>query len=70
MTEIKDRLNYLEEKIAFQEQTIDELNEALTNQQQNIDKMHIQIKYIIDKLKGSTTSNIADAEEETPPPHY
>ena len=60
----------LETKIAFQEHTIDSLNEALSNQQIQIDKMQFQLRHVIDKIKGMEPSNIAKMSEETPPPHY
>jgi len=60
----------LETKIAFQEHTIDSLNEALSNQQIQIDKMQFQLRHVIDKVKGMEPSNIAKMSEETPPPHY
>ena len=60
----------LETKIAFQEHTIDALNDALANQQILIDKMQYQLKHVIDKVKGMEPSNIAKMSEETPPPHY
>lgn len=67
---MKERLNYLEEKVAFQELALDELNDALTNQQIIIDRMQVQLKYLMDKIKGSQSSNLADLKDETPPPHY
>ena len=60
----------LEMKIAFQEKTIEELNQALIQQHFSIDKMHVQLRYLVNKLKDIQTSNIASAAEETPPPHY
>ncbi|SMY36841.1 MULTISPECIES: SlyX family protein [Photobacterium] len=73
MTEIQQlqsRLDELEMKLAFQEQTIDELNDALTKQQFLIDRMEVQLKFMVGKVKGMQTSNMADESEETPPPHY
>ncbi|WP_394249288.1 SlyX family protein [Vibrio profundi] len=65
-----NRIDDLECKLAFQEQTIDELNEALTQQQLLISKMQDQMKYMVGKVKNMDNSNLADASEETPPPHY
>lgn len=68
--QLQSRLDELEMKLAFQEQTIDELNEALTKQQFMIDRMEVQLKFMVGKVKGMQTSNMADESEETPPPHY
>lgn len=73
MTEIEQlqqRIDELEMKQAFQEQTIDDLNEALTQQQFMIDKMEVQMRFLVGKVKGMQTSNMATESEETPPPHY
>ncbi|WP_318457898.1 SlyX family protein [Photobacterium leiognathi] len=73
MTEIEQlqhRIDELEMKQAFQEQTIDDLNEALTKQQFMIDKMEVQLRFLVGKVKGMQTSNLATESEETPPPHY
>ncbi|CAH0524479.1 SlyX family protein [Vibrio hippocampi] len=67
---LEERINDLECKVAFQEQTIEELNDALTQQQLLITKMQDQMKYVVGKVKNMDTSNLADATEETPPPHY
>ncbi|UJF19204.1 SlyX family protein [Vibrio sp. SS-MA-C1-2] len=64
------QIDSLEYKVAFQEQTIEELNDALTQQQLLIDKMAVQLKYLVDKLKEMEPSNMASAKDETPPPHY
>ncbi|MFC1236919.1 SlyX family protein [Vibrio sp. F74] len=68
--ELQQRIEDLEYKMAFQEQTIDELNEALSQQQLLITKMLDQMKYVVGKVKNLDPSNMADASEETPPPHY
>ncbi|MGY3570895.1 SlyX family protein [Vibrio sp. SCSIO 43135] len=67
---LENRINDLECQLAFQEQTIDELNSALSEQQLLIGKMQDQMKYVAGKIKNMDTSNLADPSEETPPPHY
>ncbi|GLO62126.1 hypothetical protein MACH09_26340 [Vibrio sp. MACH09] len=69
-SQLMSRMDDLECKLAFQEQVIDELNEALSQQQLLISKMQQQMKYVAGKVKNMDTSNLADASEETPPPHY
>lgn len=63
-------LTELETKVAFQEQTIEDLNQALIDQQFLLDKLQQQVRQLAEKLKGVQTSNIASRAEETPPPHY
>lgn len=67
---LQQRIEDLEYKLSFQEQTIEELNEALSQQQLLITKMQDQMKYVVGKVKNMGNSNLADASEETPPPHY
>lgn len=68
--QLESRVNDLECQMAFQEQTIEELNEALSQQQLLITKMRDQMKYVVGKVKNMDSSNLADQSEETPPPHY
>ncbi|KGQ43468.1 SlyX family protein [Gallibacterium anatis] len=64
------RMDELETKVTFQENTIEQLNQALIEQQFIIDKMQLQLRYLAQKLKDVQPSNIATQAEETPPPHY
>lgn len=64
------RLIELEMKIAFQEKMIEELNEAITSQQFQLDKIQRQLYHVANKLKDMQPTNIASLAEETPPPHY
>lgn len=70
LEKVLDYLTELETKVAFQEQTIEELNQALITQQFAIDKLQNQMRHLAEKLKGMQPSNIASQSEETPPPHY
>ncbi|TQQ10638.1 SlyX family protein [Vibrio cholerae] len=70
LTQLQERIEDLECKLAFQEQTIETLNDALTQQQLLLSKMQDQMKYVVGKVKNIDTSTLADPAHETPPPHY
>lgn len=67
---LEPRIAELEMKLTFQETIIEELNQALIEQQFLIDKMQVQLRYLVNKLKDVQPPNIATQAEETPPPHY
>ncbi|OOF41521.1 MULTISPECIES: SlyX family protein [Rodentibacter] len=67
---LENRITELEMKVAFQEQLLEELNQALVQQQFDMDRMQLQLRYMANKLKDFQPSNIASQAEETPPPHY
>lgn len=60
----------LQTKVAFQEHTIEALNDALSAQQKQLDEVSFKLKHVIDRVKSMQPSNIATQSEETPPPHY
>lgn len=70
MTNIVNRLDDLESKLTFQEATIEELNNVITKQSYDIERMKVAIRFLEGKLKECNVSNVALPSEETPPPHY
>lgn len=68
--DLRSEIESLQTQVAFQEDTIEQLNQALTDQQMQLDKIHFQMKQLVNKVKQIEPSNMADASEETPPPHY
>jgi SlyX protein len=68
--QLQSRIDDLEYKVAFQEETIDTLNHALSEQQLQLSKMQEQMQFIVGKLRSMSSSNMADESEETTPPHY
>lgn len=70
LEKMEQRLAELEMKLTFQDNLLEELNQALVEQQFIIDKMQLQLRYMAEKLKDMQPSNIASRAEETPPPHY
>ncbi len=71
MARIEDRLTKLEETMYFQEQTIVDLNEALTNQQKELDETINRLTTLEERLRTLTLLLSNDGGEDTgPPPHY
>ena len=68
--DLMNEINELQMKVAFQEDTIEQLNSALVEQQNQIHSLEFQVKHVVDKVKSMSVSNMASEDEETPPPHY
>jgi len=64
------QIEELQTKVAFQEHTIEALNDALSSQQKQLDDLSFKVRHVIDRVKSIEPSNIAKQSEETPPPHY
>jgi SlyX protein len=65
---IADRLDALETRIAYQDQTIEELNATITAQWTMIDALSRKVNLLDEQARA--VSNIADPRTEPPPPHY
>ncbi|MCZ4346571.1 SlyX family protein [Devosia sp. J2-20] len=68
MTDIADRLEALETRVAFQDHTIDELNATITAQWRQIDMLTRKLGTIEEQVRSGV--HIADPSSEPPPPHY
>ncbi len=60
----------LQMRIAFLEQTQDELNEIVTAQQAQITMIERALRHLSSRLEQINTPNIGGSEDEAPPPHY
>ena len=67
---MNERLVELEVRVAFQEQTLQELNEVVTRQQQQIDRLTQELATLKVQLTIMAPSLVIPKDEETPPPHY
>jgi SlyX protein len=68
---MQDELIELQSKLAFQEQTLNELNNALLSQQQQIDRLHMQIKSYEERLSEVENASPSNGQgQDEKPPHY
>ena len=67
---MQDRLTELETRVAFQERTIQELNDVVTRQQAEIERLSQGYRTLKLQIVELAPSLVASRDEETPPPHY
>ena len=68
--EILDKLEVLETRQAFQEDTIDALNQVIIQQQKDIEQLQLKVGVLQERVK-QTVESVSEIEvEEPPPPHY
>lgn len=66
-----NRLIDIESKLAHQEQLLDDLNQALTNQQSQIANLEALCRGMLERLKSMAEQpDSAGAGNEERPPHY
>ena len=60
----------LEMKLAFQEDMIQKLDDALVSQQHQILILQRQVQLLSKELRALDSRSLGDATPELPPPHY
>ncbi|MBB1268598.1 SlyX family protein [Shewanella sp. SR44-3] len=70
MQELQQKIEDLETKLAFQELSVEELNQEVIKLNQLVAKQQQQISLMVNKLMDIEPSNMASEADETPPPHY
>ena len=71
MTDVKtlgERIDGLEIRLAFQDETIEALNKTITAQWQQIDALTRQVAAVNERLQEAESNAPGAADE--PPPHY
>jgi len=68
--QLEERIEQLEMKIAFQEDSIETLNTEIFEQQRRTQQLLEQVALLAVKLKESEPNQLASEKEEMRPPHY
>ena len=68
--DLEQRINEVETRLAFQETTLQELNEVLTSQQQQLSQMQTLVEKLRERVVELGSNMQANAANEPPPPHY
>jgi SlyX protein len=67
---IKQEIETLEVKLAYQEDTIESLNQIVIEQQSKIKHLEKQMELMIEKMKSARSSGDGISNEIERPPHY
>ena len=70
MNSTEQRLDDLEMKVAFQDDTINLLSDEIATLNEVIDRQRTQLEYIANRIGELSQSPLGSQEPETPPPHY
>ncbi|TBU71693.1 SlyX family protein [Phytopseudomonas daroniae] len=68
MKVLEDRIVELESRQAFQDDTIQSLNDALVEQQKLIERLQRQLQSLAKRQEETSAFGIA--QDDAPPPHY
>ena len=68
MSELSDRIDALEARIAYQDDTIETLNQTITEQWKQIDALTRQVAALSDRLQEAEARSPGPGNER--PPHY
>ena len=67
---MENKITDLEIRITHQEAALEEMNGVLLTQHKLIESLRADLKTLQRQLRDIGSSNIADASQEPPPPHY
>ena len=66
---LEERVTDLESQLAFQDDTIQTLNDVLAAQQHVVERLQLQMAALI-KRQEEMVGQFESFEEDAPPPHY
>ncbi|WP_047288762.1 SlyX family protein [Pseudomonas protegens] len=66
---LQERVTDLESRLAFQDDTIQALNDVLVAQQRAVERLQLQMAALL-KRQEEMVGQFDSFEEQVPPPHY
>lgn len=70
MTAVDERMAELESRLAFQDDTLQALNDELVRQQRDIERLQLLVSALSQRQAELQTQIGIEDGEEAPPPHY
>ncbi|MEH6625012.1 MAG: SlyX family protein [Motiliproteus sp.] len=70
MTASDEQIIELESRLAFQDDSIEQLSDTVARQQRQIDDLTQMVKIINKQLTSSSQDSGSGTADEPPPPHY
>jgi SlyX protein len=67
---VEEKIINLEIRLTHQEAAIEEMNAVLLKQHQLIGSLRAELELLQRQLRDLGSSNVVDASQEPPPPHY
>ncbi|MCH8894897.1 MAG: SlyX family protein [Proteobacteria bacterium] len=65
-----NRIDSVETKITYLEDTMQTLNDIVSSQQRDIEELRVSCKYLIDRQKGLAEMIEGGADPDERPPHF
>ena len=65
----EQRIQDLEAKLTFQDDTLQKLNDALVEQQSRIDHLQATLKWLLERARQQGFDEL-EPSDDSPPPHY
>ncbi|MEZ5456266.1 MAG: SlyX family protein [Lysobacteraceae bacterium] len=70
MSDLVERIVELEMRLAFQDDTVQQLNGVAVEQSQRIEQLERRLEQVLADLRALRGLLYADPASEAPPPHY
>ena len=68
--ELAERIDTLESRFAFQEDTIGKLNDVIVDQQTRLAQLEKTIRSLLERAAEQENAAGLDEPDDAPPPHY